>query len=172
MSSMRTLASPSSESRAERTWCAPILPCFQSFLGALLAILLRRAPTLSHEAKEIIGLPEAPGRLSLKEPTVSFGLLHFWTFNNGPNSTEHHRGPDALQRAGSTALPESFLGPWLVGLSFFVVVFKCNNFCMCDFIRKLDHFLPTQPTKPVARERTGIVSIKLYLIVKKRPGHT
>lgn len=70
-------------------------------------------------AKEIIYLIEALGRLSLKEPTVSFGLFDFWTFNNGPNSTEHQKGPDALQRAGSTA---PFIGPLLVWLSFVVVV--------------------------------------------------
>lgn len=43
---------------------------------------------------------------------------------------------------------------------------------MCDFIRKLDCFLPTRLTKPVAQEGTGIVGIKLYLTVKKWPAHT
>lgn len=36
---------------------------------------------------------------------------------------------------------------------------------MCDFIRKLDGCLPTPMINLIAQEGTGIVSIKLYLII-------
>lgn len=45
------------------------------FQGALIVIILKRGPALYYVAKEIIYLTEAPGRLSLKEPTVSFWTL-------------------------------------------------------------------------------------------------
>lgn len=70
-------------------------------------------------AKEIINLVEAPGRLSLKEPTVSFGLFLFWTFNNEPNSTEQQKVQ--VQRAGSTAPSEEFHWPFAGWAEFFVV---------------------------------------------------
>lgn len=66
-------------------------------------------------------LVEAPGRLSLKEPTVSFGLFHFWTFNNKPNSTEHPEVQALRPGQGAQPLPDSPAGPSLVGLSFLLL---------------------------------------------------
>lgn len=125
-------------------------------------------------AKEIIYLIEAPGRLSLKEPTVSFGFFRCWTFYNGPNPTEHQKGPGTLQRAGSTAPSEEFYWPFAGWAEYFVVVvvFKCNNFCMYVILsEKLNCFLPIQLIQPIAQEGIGIVSIKLYVIVKQGQGH-
>lgn len=76
------------------------------------------------------------------------------------------KGQEAQHFRRRVSLALGWLG-WV-----FVAVFKCNNFCMCDFIGKLNCFLPTWPIKPVSQEVTGIVSIKLYLIVKKQHGHT
>ena len=70
------------------------------------------------------------GKTALKRPTVSFGLCHVWTFNNGPNSTEHRQVQTLCKGWGARPLLKSFIGPLLVGLFFVVVVFKCNNFCI------------------------------------------
>lgn len=69
----------------------------------------------------MVYLIEAPGRLSLKEPTVSFGLFHFWTLKNKPNSTEHPEVQTLCGEQEAQPLPNSFAGPSLVGLSFLLL---------------------------------------------------
>lgn len=68
----------------------------------------------------MIYLTEALGRFSLKEPTVSFGLFHFWTFN-GANSTGHQKCRHSAE-GGDYETSEQFGWPSPSWAEFFVLL--------------------------------------------------